>query len=582
MIYRTCYLNSLRDSDEGKKVILSGWVDSMRDHGGLIFIDLRDREGITQIVFHPQSDDYDKVQKIKSEYVIRIEGIVKKRSDENINSDIDTGRIEVECNKVEVLNKSLPLPFDIKDENVNETIRLKYRYLDLRNKKRFEKLKKRSTLMKHIREYLDSKDFIEMDTPILTKATPEGARDYLVPSRLNQGEFYALPQSPQLFKQMFMVAGFDKYYQIARCFRDEDLRSDRQPEFTQLDIEQSFVSEQDIMDMAEGLVEYVLGKTFNKTIGYKIPTITYDDAMNFYGTDAPDTRFDMKLVDLSNELKGCGFSVFNSVIEKGGLVKAINAKNSCDKISRKDIDDLTKSISIYGAKGLAWIKVMEDGSLSSVIAKFFNEDELNRIKEKVNAQPNDTIFFVADIPDVVNSSLAFLRLELAKKLNLINSNDLNFVWVVDFPMFEFGEGKYKAVHHPFTSSKEKLNDENFTKALSRTYDLVLNGCEIAGGSIRISDPEDQLKSFKIVGIEKDEAEQKFTHIMNALRYGAPPHGGIAFGFDRFLAIMTGSESLRDIIAFPKTQKGACPVTGAPTTVDNRDLVELRIEIKKDK
>lgn len=581
MIYRTGYLNSLRSKDEGKEVVLSGWVDSMRDHGGLIFIDLRDREGITQIVFHPQSDDYDRVQKVKSEYVIRIEGTVKKRSNENINNDIATGEIEVECSKMEVLNKSLPMPFDIKDNNVNEAIRLKYRYLDLRNKQRFEKLKKRSTLMKHIREYLDAKDFLEMDTPILTKATPEGARDYLVPSRLNQGEFYALPQSPQLFKQMFMVAGFDKYYQLARCFRDEDLRAERQPEFTQLDIEQSFVSEEDIMSMAEGLVEHVLGKVFNKTIGYKIPTMTYDDAINFYGTDSPDTRFDMKLIDLSTELKGCGFSVFNSVIEKGGLVKAINVKDSSDKISRKDIDDLTKSISVYGAKGLAWIKVMEDGSLNSVITKFFNEDELNKIKEKVNAQPNDTIFFVADIPDVVHNSLAFLRLELAKKLNLINNNDFNFVWVVDFPMFKFREGKYKAVHHPFTSSKEKLTEDNFKEALSRTYDLVLNGFEIAGGSIRISNPEDQLTSFKIVGIAKDEAEKKFTHIMNALRYGAPPHGGIAFGFDRFLAIMTGSESLRDIIAFPKTQKGTCLVTGAPTNVDNKDLLELRIEIKKD-
>ncbi|MBZ4682935.1 MAG: aspartyl-tRNA synthetase [Fusobacteriales bacterium] len=587
MKYRTHLLGELREQNIDEKVILTGWVDNRRDLGGLIFLDLRDRTGITQIVFNPENLSEEIINiahKVKSEYIVKIEGIVKERFSKNPN--IPTGNIEVIADSIEIINKSEVLPFEIKDDiNLNETIRLKYRYLDIRRPKILNNLLKRNQMMFSMREFLTKKGFLDVETPILTRSTPEGARDFIVPTRSENGKFYALPQSPQLFKQILMIAGIDKYYQVAKCFRDEDLRADRQPEFTQLDIEMSFVDENDIMEMIEELAKKVFLDVVGENIEYKFEKLSYHDAMERYGSDKPDTRFGLELKDLSDIAKECGFKAFKDVVENGGALKGINVKSAAKDYSRKLIDELTEFVKIYGAKGLAWMKIEENNEIKSPIAKFFTEDELAKIKEKMDAKEGDILFLVADKLKIVYDSLGALRLKIGKERKLIDENQYNFLWVVDFPLLEWSEeeNRYKAQHHPFTAIKDEdvsLIETAPEKVRTKSYDLVLNGYEIGGGSIRIHQEEIQEKVFRLLELTEEEIQEKFGFFLEAFKYGAPPHGGIAFGVDRFLMVMLKENSIREVIPFPKTNKGQCLLTEAPNYVDENQLNDVGITLKK--
>ncbi len=581
---RTHYCGDVTGKDVGDRVRVAGWVDSTRDHGGVVFVDLRDRTGKVQVVFSPEISEeiVEKAKKLRDEFVIAVEGEVRRRPPGTENPKLKTGQVEIYAEKLQILNKSLPLPFPIEDDvKVGEETRLKYRFLDLRRKKMAENIIFRHRLYQVTRRVFNEEGFVEIETPYLTKSTPEGARDFLVPSRIYPGKFYALPQSPQLFKQILMVSGFDRYYQIARCFRDEDLRADRQPEFTQIDFEMSFVTERDVMDIAERLLRELYLELLGVEIG-EIPVMTYDEAMDRFGTDRPDTRFGLELKEITDIAKECQFKVFRTVAEKEGIVKAINFKGGA-KLSRKEIDELTKFVGIYGAKGLAWIKVLPEG-LQSPIVKFFSEGEMNRILERLEAEVGDILFFVADKKDVVNQALASLRLKLGRMAGLIDEEKVNVLWVVDFPMFEWNEdeNRWEALHHPFTSPKEEDVEillESPEKVRARAYDMVLNGVEIGGGSIRIHREDIQEKVFKVIGLSDEEAKERFGFLLEALKYGAPPHGGMAFGLDRLCAIMRKEESIRDVIAFPKTQRGQCLLTGAPDTVREEQLEELHIKVE---
>ena len=587
MVYRTHNLGELRLKNIGEVVTLSGWVDTKRNVStSLTFIDLRDREGKTQIVFNNEllsEKVLEEVQKLKSESVIKVIGEVKERSNKNPN--IPTGEIEIFAKEIEILNACDTLPFQISgvDDNLSENMRLTYRYLDIRRNKMLNNLKMRHRMIMSIRNYMDKAGFLDVDTPVLTKSTPEGARDFLVPSRTNPGTFYALPQSPQLFKQLLMIGGVEKYFQIAKCFRDEDLRADRQPEFTQLDIEMSFVEKEDVMNEIEGLAKYVFKNVTGEEANYTFQRMPYTEAMDRFGSDKPDLRFGVELKDLSDIVKNSSFNAFSSTVQNGGLVKAVVAPNANEKFSRKVISEYEEYVKTYfGAKGLAYIKLTADG-ITSPIAKFLSEDEMKAIIEKTEAKTGDVIFIVADKKKVVHSALGALRLRIGKDLELINKDDFKFLWVVDFPMFDYDEEeqRYKAEHHPFTSIKAEDLDKFLAGQTedirTNTYDLVLNGSEIGGGSIRIFNPQIQSMVFDRLGLSQEEAKAKFGFFLDAFKYGAPPHGGLAFGIDRWLMVMLKEESIRDVIPFPKTNKGQCLMTEAPNTVDDKQLEELFIK-----
>ena len=587
MVYRTHNLGELRSKNIGEVVTLSGWVDTKRNVStSLTFIDLRDREGKTQIVFNNEllsEKVLEEVQKLKSESVIKVVGEVKERSNKNPN--IPTGEIEVFAKEIEILNACDTLPFQISgiDDNLSENMRLTYRYLDIRRNKMLNNLKMRHRMIMSIRNYMDNAGFLDVDTPVLTKSTPEGARDFLVPSRTNPGTFYALPQSPQLFKQLLMIGGVEKYFQIAKCFRDEDLRADRQPEFTQLDIEMSFVEKEDVMNEIEGLAKYVFKNVTGEEANYTFQRMPYAEAMDRFGSDKPDLRFGVELKDLSDIVKNSSFNAFSSTVQNGGLIKAVVAPNANEKFSRKVISEYEEYVKTYfGAKGLAYIKLTADG-ITSPIAKFLNEDEMKAIIHKTEAKTGDVIFIVADKKKVVHSALGALRLRIGKDLELINKDDFKFLWVVDFPMFDYDEEeqRYKAEHHPFTSIKAEDLDKFLAGQTedirTNTYDLVLNGSEIGGGSIRIFNPQIQSMVFDRLGLSQEEAKAKFGFFLDAFKYGAPPHGGLAFGIDRWLMVMLKEESIRDVIPFPKTNKGQCLMTEAPNTVDEKQLEELFIK-----
>ncbi len=582
---RTHHCRQLTSEDIGQETVLMGWVQRRRDHGGVIFVDLRDREGITQVVFNPLVDEaiHQKAHVLRNEYVIGIKGTVAARPEGMINPNLVTGEIEVMVSELRILNAAQTPPFMIEDQlDVSETIRLQYRHLDLRRP-----WLQRNIILRHqaagaVRRYLDDLGFLDIETPVLTRSTPEGARDYLVPSRVNPGQFYALPQSPQLFKQLLMISGFDRYYQIVRCFRDEDLRADRQPEFTQIDIEMSFVGEEDIMTMAEGLMATVFKTVLDMTLAPPFARLTWQEAMDRYGLDKPDTRFGLELTDVSDIITHSEFKVFSNVVKKGGIVKAINAKG-CIDFSRKQIDDLTEMTAVYGAKGLAWIKVHDD-RWQSPIAKFFSEEEKAALTRRIDMEPGDLVFFVADIPKITNEALGHLRNHLGRMLGLIDDSVFAFTWVTHFPLMEYDSIKkrYEALHHPFTAPLETDQDQLVSApdaVRSRAYDLVLNGTEIGGGSIRIHDLSVQKQIFKALGMEPATYENKFGFLLDALDSGAPPHGGIALGFDRLISILCGTPSIRDVIAFPKTQKAACLLTGAPSNVAKPQLDELSIRTK---
>lgn len=568
----------------GQHVILCGWVSKRRDHGGLIFIDLRDRSGIVQIVVDPDTagSSFKTAEDIRNEYVIKVSGTVRMRDEATVNANIATGMIEVMAEEIEVLNSAKTPPFYIQENiDTDENLRLKYRYLDLRRPEMQRNLILRHKVTKLMRDYLDSRDFLEIETPMLTKSTPEGARDYLVPSRVNPGKFYALPQSPQIFKQLLMVAGMERYFQIARCFRDEDLRADRQPEFTQLDMEMSFMEVDEILELMEGLIAYIFEGALGKKIQVPFQRLTWDEAMDRYGSDKPDLRFGMELINMVEAVKDSDFKVFNTIIENGGIVKAINVKGYA-AIPRRELDGLVDFVGIYGAKGLAWMQIQEDGSVKSPIAKFFSEAHLANILKTAAAEPGDLLLFVADKPAVVAQALGALRIEMAKRRNLIDHDALAFTWVVDFPMFEYDEEekRYVAMHHPFTAPRDEdlpLLQTDPGKVYAKAYDMVLNGTEIGGGSIRIHRRDVQKQVFSAIGLTDEQAAEKFGFMMNAFEYGAPPHGGLAFGLDRLIMIMAQRDSIRDVIAFPKTQSAACLMTQAPNDVDEKQLRELHIK-----
>jgi aspartyl-tRNA synthetase len=580
---RTHFCNDLGQKNIGEQVTLMGWVLRRRDHGGVIFIDLRDRDGITQIVFNPEINPevHEKAHQIRSEWVLAISGKVEARPGDMANPKLVTGAIEVLVDDLRILNSSETPPFPLdEDTEVSDNLRLQYRYLDLRRPEMAANLVMRHKAVMTIRNYLNDAGFLDIETPMLTRSTPEGARDYLVPSRVNAGKFYALPQSPQLFKQLLMIAGMDKYYQIVKCFRDEDLRADRQPEFTQIDMELSFVDEEQIIALNEGMITRLFKDTLGVELAPPFARITYDESMRRFGTDRPDVRFGMELVDLTPIAANCGFKVFRSIADQGGSVRVINAKG-CATFTRKELDGLTDWVTQFGAKGLAWVKMKADGEWQSPIAKFFTDDERAAIAKEADAVEGDLLFFGADNSKVVFQVLSELRVELAKRLDLLKKDDFKFTWVTDFPLMEYDEKdkRFQALHHPFTAPKEEDIDKLDTdpaKVYSRAYDLVLNGTEIGGGSIRIHQKELQVKVLDVLGIGAEEADEKFGFLLRALELGAPPHGGLAFGLDRLLMIITGSDSIRNVIAFPKTQKATCPLTEAPASVARKQLTELHI------
>ncbi|HCC5675484.1 TPA: aspartate--tRNA ligase [Staphylococcus aureus] len=587
MSKRTTYCGLVTEAFLGQEITLKGWVNNRRDLGGLIFVDLRDREGIVQVVFNPAfSEEALKIaETVRSEYVVEVQGTVTKRDPETVNPKIKTGQVEVQVTNIKVINKSETPPFSINEENVNvdENIRLKYRYLDLRRQELAQTFKMRHLITRSIRQYLDDEGFFDIETPVLTKSTPEGARDYLVPSRVHDGEFYALPQSPQLFKQLLMISGFDKYYQIVKCFRDEDLRADRQPEFTQVDIEMSFVDQEDVMQMGEEMLKKVVKEVKGVEINGAFPRMTYKEAMRRYGSDKPDTRFEMELIDVSQLGRDMDFKVFKDTVENDGEIKAIVAKGAAEQYTRKDMDALTEFVNIYGAKGLAWVKVVEDG-LTGPIGRFFETENVETLLTLTGAEAGDLVMFVADKPNVVAQSLGALRVKLAKELGLIDETKLNFLWVTDWPLLEYDEDakRYVAAHHPFTSPKEadiaKLGTAP-EEAEANAYDIVLNGYELGGGSIRIHDGELQEKMFEVLGFTKEQAQEQFGFLLDAFKYGAPPHGGIALGLDRLVMLLTNRTNLRDTIAFPKTASATCLLTNAPGEVSDKQLEELSLRIR---
>ncbi|HDT9083923.1 TPA: aspartate--tRNA ligase [Staphylococcus pseudintermedius] len=587
MAKRTTYCGSVTEELLEQEVTLKGWVHNRRDLGGLIFVDVRDREGYVQVVFNPDfsKEALEVAERIRSEYVVEITGTVTKRDDETINPKIKTGQVEVQAKSIEIINQSETPPFSINEENLNvdENIRLKYRYLDLRREKLAQTFKMRHQITRSIRQFLDGDGFYDVETPVLTKSTPEGARDYLVPSRVHDGEFYALPQSPQLFKQLLMISGFDKYYQIVKCFRDEDLRADRQPEFTQIDIEMSFVEQEDVMQLGEAMVKNVLADVKGIEMTDAFPRMTYTEAMSRYGTDKPDTRFGMELLDVSELGQIMDFKVFKGAVESGGQVKALVVENAAADYTRKDIDGLTEFVNIYGAKGLAWVKVVEDG-LNGPIARFFEDAHVTKLQALTGAKAGDLVLFIADSKDVVAQSLGALRNKLGKERGLIDPEQYNFLWVTDWPLLEYDEEarRYVAAHHPFTSPKVEDIDLLETapeQAQAQAYDLVLNGFELGGGSIRIHDGELQQRMFKALGFSDEAAQEQFGFLLDAFKYGAPPHGGIALGLDRFVMILSGRTNLRDTIAFPKTASATDLMTDAPSPVSERQLDELSLRIK---
>ena len=588
-MYRNYKLNELRMENVGEEVVLSGWVSKVRDLGHFTFIDLRDRYGITQILVNEEvsgKELFEEARKLKNEWVIKVTGKVAERSSKNKN--IPTGDIEVEAKNIEILSRSKQLPFEIDETgNLNENMRLTYRYLDIRRPKMLNNIIKRNNMLFSIRKFMNDNGFLDIDTPILAKATPEGARDFVVPSRINKGDFYALPQSPQLFKQILMVSGVDKYYQLAKCFRDEDLRADRQPEFTQLDLEMSFIEQEDILNVTEALAKQVFKDVTGIEITENFERMSYDDAMNFYGSDKPDLRFDMKLIDLSKETENCGFGVFENAIKDGGSVKAIVAPNA-EKFSRKYIKDLEDFVKTYfKAKGLAYIKINENGEINSPIAKFFTEEKLTEITQKLEIKNNEIALILADKYKIVHDGLGALRLKLGEEMELIDKDSFKFLWIIDFPMFEWSEeeNRYKAQHHPFTSIKQEdrkyLDSNELDKIKTDSYDMVLNGYEIGGGSIRIHEEELQEKVFEKLGLSKEEQQEKFGFFLEVLKYGVPPHGGLAFGIDRWLMAMLKENSIKEVIPFPKTNKGQDLMTGAPAEIEENILTEdLRIKLLK--
>lgn len=585
MATRTHASNELSEALQGEKVVLKGWVQRRRDLGGLIFIDLRDRTGITQVVFSPDvAEAHALADKVRSEYVIEVEGTVILRTEDQINPNVPNGKIEVEATSLIVINTAKTTPFQIEDRtDVSEDLRLKYRYLDLRRPVMFDTFKMRSDVTRTIRNFLQNEGFLEVETPILTKSTPEGARDYLVPSRVHEGEFYALPQSPQLFKQLLMVAGFEKYFQIARCFRDEDLRADRQPEFTQVDIETSFLTQEEVLEMNERLIQAVMKEVKGIDIPAPFQRMKYQEAMDRYGSDKPDVRFGLELVALNDIFEGCNFKVFADTVAQGKQVKSINIKGAADKYSRKDMDELTKFVSIYGAKGLAWLKVTEEG-LNGPIAKFFDEALAAALIERMGAEVGDILVFVADKAPVVAASLGALRSKLGQDLNLIDESQFAFLWITDWPLFEFSEedGRYYAAHHPFTRPFDEdiaLMDTDPSAVRAQAYDIVLNGYELGGGSLRIYERDLQEKVFELLGFTEEEAQAQFGFLLEAFEYGVPPHAGLAFGLDRFVMLLAGRTNLRDTIAFPKTASASCLMTEAPSEVSPEQLSELSLAIK---
>lgn len=581
---RTCYCTELNRSDAGKEVTLMGWVNVRRDLGALIFVQLRDRSGLMQVVFDQNTlskEDFEKASTIRSEYVLAVRGTLSIRS--AINPNMETGEVEVLVKEFKILSDAETPPIDTSDNcNASELLRLKYRYLDLRRPCMQKNLIMRSKIAHIAREYFNENGFIDIETPVLTKSTPEGARDYLVPSRVHPGSFYALPQSPQLFKQLLMLSGFDRYIQIARCFRDEDLRADRQPDFTQIDLEMSFVEEDDVMSMNEGFLKRLFKETLNYDVQLPLPRIKWIDAMNRYGSDKPDTRFDMELKDLSDAVKNSSFSVFANALAAGGSVRGIVAKGGSKHFSRKEIDALGEFVKTYRAKGLAWMNWKEEG-LQSPIAKFLTEDEIETIKKAADFEQGDILFIVADKNAIVWQALGALRLKVAEKLNLIPEGKYNLLWVTEFPQLEWSEeeNRFVAMHHPFTSPMDedvpKL-DTDPGAVRAKAYDIVLNGNEIGGGSIRIHSSELQAKMFEVIGLTHEQAEARFKFLLDALKYGTPPHGGMAYGLDRLAMLICGTPSIRDVIAFPKVQNASCPLTNAPDPVDEKQLRELHIAV----